>query len=127
MKELSIGSSFYMQKKGVKGVNSALITVIGTIIVALITVSGTIANTIISKKTNKKVDCIAALRNEFKDHILDADKTFLINFLSEIEHGIKKTDIQIKRAYEIYERYTENGGNSYVHDRWEEVKNKGLL
>lgn len=107
--------------------NGTLITVLGTIIVALITAGGTIANTIISKKTNKKVDCIADLRNDFKNHVLDADKTFLINFLSEVEHGVKKSDIQIKRIYEIYERYTENGGNSYVHDRWEEVKEKGLL
>ena len=105
----------------------ALITVIGTVIVALITVSGTIINTLISKKTNKKVDCVAELKKDFKEHILDADKTNLIIFLSELEIGMKKTDIQIKRAYEIYERYTANGGNSYVHDKWEEVKKKGLL
>lgn len=104
-----------------------LVTVIGGIVVALITVSGTIINTIISKKTNKKVDCITELRQEFKAHVLDADKTFLINFLSDIENGETKSDIQIKRIYEIYERYTNNGGNSYVHDRWEEVKKKGLL
>ena len=90
------------------------------IIVALITVTGTIINTVISKKTNKKVE-------NLHEHILDADKTYLINFLSDIELGNKKTDIQIKRAYEIYERYTKNGGNSYVHDKWEEMKKKGLL
>lgn len=104
-----------------------LITVMGTIVVALITVAGTITNTVISKKTNKKVDCVAELRKDFKNHLLDSDKTLLINFLSEIEHGVTKTDIQIKRMYEVYERYTENGGNSYVHDRWEEMKRKGLL
>lgn len=107
--------------------DGALITVIGGIVVALITVSGTIINTIISKKTNKKVDCITELRKEFTAHVLDADKTFLINFLSDIENGVTKSDIQIKRIYEIYERYVANGGNSYVHDRWEEVKKKGLL
>lgn len=98
----------------------------------------TIINTIISKKTNKKVDNIENLnkkidemREESKkdmiEHTLDADKTYLINFLSDLENGIKKTDVQIKRAYEIYERYCKNGGNSYVHDKWEEVKAKGLL
>jgi hypothetical protein len=108
-------------------VEGTLITVLGTIIVALITAVGTITNTIISKKTNKKVDCVAELKKDFKEHILDADKTNLIIFLSELELGMEKTDIQKKRAYEIYERYTENGGNSYVHDKWEEVKKKGLL
>lgn len=98
----------------------------------------TIINTIISKKTNKKVDNIENLnkkidemREESKkdmiEHTLDADKTYLINFLSELENGIKKTDVQIKRAYEIHERYCKNGGNSYIHDKWEEVKAKGLL
>lgn len=109
-----------------------------TIIVALITAIGTIINTVISKKTNKKINTVDELKNkidfmrneskeDMKKHILDADKTYLINFLSELENGIQKTDVQIKRAYEIYERYTQNGGNSYVHDKWDEVKKKGLL
>lgn len=109
-----------------------------TIIVAIITVAGTIANTIISKRTNKKVDTISELKQYIEDmreenkrdmleHTLDADKTYLINFLSELENGIEKSDVQIKRAYEVYERYSKNGGNSYVHDKWEECKQKGLL
>ena len=109
-----------------------------TIVVALITVTGTIINTVISKKTNKKIDTVNDLnkkldfmrkesKEDMKKHTLDADKTYLINFLSELENGGQKTDVQIKRTYEIYERYTQNGGNSYVHDKWEEVKKKGLL
>lgn len=109
-----------------------------TIIVAVITGIITIINTVISKRTNKKVDKIEELKKNIdnmraenkKDmvaHTLDADKTYLINFLSELENGLKKTDVQIKRAYEIYERYSKNGGNSYVHDKWEEVKQKELL
>lgn len=97
-----------------------------------------IINTIISKRTNKKVDSISDLKKDIADmreeskrdmveHTLDADKTYLINFLSELENGTEKTDVQIKRAYEIYERYSKNGGNSYVHDKWEECKRKGLL
>ena len=83
-----------------------------TIIVAIITVAGTITNTVISKRTNKKVNSISDLKKEMtamreeskqdmKKHLLDSDKTYLINFLSELENGIIKTDIQIKRAYEI--------------------------
>ena len=36
-------------------------------------------------------------------HILESDKTFLTDFLSDIEQGIPKTEIQIKRAYEVFE------------------------
>lgn len=90
-----------------------------TIIVAVITGIITIINTVISKRTNKKVDKIEELKKNIdnmraenkKDmvaHTLDADKTYLINFLSELENGLKKTDVQIKRAYEIYERYSKN-------------------
>lgn len=90
-----------------------------TIIVAIITVAGTITNTVISKRTNKKVNIISDLKKEIakmkeeskkdmKEHLLDSDKTYLINFLSELENGIMKTDIQIKRTYEIYERYCKN-------------------
>lgn len=109
-----------------------------TIIVAIITVVGTIANTLISKKTNKKIENINDINNkldfmrkESKEdmlkHTIDADKTYLINFLSDLENGVPKTEVQIKRTYEIYERYVKNGGNSYVHDKREEVKKLGLL
>ena len=109
-----------------------------TIIVAIITVVGTIANTLISKKTNKKIENINDINNkldfmrkESKEdmlkHTIDADKTYLINFFSDLENGVPKTEVQIKRTYEIYERYVKNGGNSYVHDKWEEVKKLGLL
>lgn len=66
-------------------------------------------------------------KEEMDKHILESDKTFLTDFLSDIEQGIPKTEIQIKRAYEVYEEYKEKHGNSYVHDKWEEEKNKGLL
>lgn len=109
-----------------------------TIIVALITSIGIIINTIVSKKADKKVDTINDIKQDMskmreeskknmKDHLLDSDKTYLINFLSELENGEKKSQIQIKRAYEIYERYTKNGGNSYVHSKWEELNRKELL
>ena len=91
-----------------------------TIIVAIITALGTIINTIISKKTNKKVTSL-------QEHILDSDKTYLTDYISDIENGLPKTDIQKKRAHEIHERYVKNGGNSYIQDKWEESREKGLL
>lgn len=108
----------------------------------MITAVGTIINTIISKKTNKKVDDIKTVKDELKadiqamkdqqkeemdKHILEADKTFLTNFLSDVEQGIPKTEIQKRRAYEVYEEYTSKHGNSYVHDKWEDLREQGLL
>ena len=60
-------------------------------------------------------------------HILESDKTFLTDFLSDIEQGIPKTEIQIKRAYEVFEEYINLHGNSYIHDKWEVLKSKKLI
>ena len=77
---------------------------------------------------NNKLDFMRKeSKEDMLEHIIDADKTYLINFLSDLENGVPKTEVQIKRTYEIYERYVKNGGNSYVHDKWEEVKKLGLL
>ena len=55
------------------------------------------------------------------------DKTYLTDFLSEVEAKQPKTEIQKRRAYEIYEEYTKLNGNSYVHNKWEELVKKGVL
>lgn len=49
-------------------------------------------------------------------------RNFLVNFLSDIESGLEKDEIQIKRAYEVYEHYTKDlHKNSYIHDKWERL------
>lgn len=49
-------------------------------------------------------------------------RNFLVNFLSDIENKVEKDDIQIKRAYEVYEHYTNDlHKNSYIHDKWERL------
>lgn len=122
-----------------EGIITTVITTIGTIIIA-----------IISKNTSKKIEKIESVKKEdlevlkadiksdveeikkqhkeeMDKHILEADKTFLTNYLSDVENGIPKTEIQRKRAYEVYEEYTSKNGNSYVHDKWEDLREKNLL
>lgn len=51
-------------------------------------------------------------------------KTFLVDFLSDVEKGIPKDEVQIKRAYEVYEHYRDDlHKNSYIHDKWEKLMN----
>lgn len=112
------------------------------IILALIPSVASIITAVISKKTSKKVETIQELKEEFakeikeiKDqnraemdnHILEADKTFLTNFLSDIEQGIPKTEIQKMRGHEVYEEYTSKHGNSYIHDKWVDLVSQGKL
>ena len=101
------------------------------VIVVLITTAGTVINSYISKSTNKKINKIEEINVEFESELnklkKEQDKTYLTDFLADIESGQTKTQLQIKRAYEIYEEYTELHGNSYVHDKWEELVKEGVL
>ena len=49
-------------------------------------------------------------------------RNFLVDFLADLEKGIEKDEVQIKRAYEVYEHYTKDlHKNSYMHDKWEKL------
>lgn len=111
---------------------------IAIIIVALIEAINMTINACINRNTNRKVGSISEIKEEIaesrkkseddiKEHVLEDYKTYLVDFLSELENGVTKTEIQKKRAYEIYEKYCDLGGNSYVHNKWEECVEKGLL
>lgn len=52
-------------------------------------------------------------------------KSYLVEFLADVEQGIDKNDIQMKRAYEVYDHYIKIGGNSYIKHTWEELILKG--
>ena len=55
-------------------------------------------------------------------------RNYLVDFLADIDNGIKKDDVQIKRAYEVYEHYTnELHKNSYIHDKWEKARKEGKI
>ena len=76
----------------------------------------TVIITAVSKLFNRAIEPI-----KLKIESLDKCqcKTFLVEFLSDIENGVKKDEVQIQLAYEVYDRYTiELKGNSYVHDKW---------
>ena len=58
---------------------------------------------------------------------LSTIRTSLVDFLSDIENGQVKDPIRIKNAYELYDKYKDLGGNSYVHDKWEKLKREGKI
>ena len=101
------------------------------VIVALIAAFQVVITTLITNKTNKKVDKIDNLKAEFKTEInkvkKENDKTYLTDFLSDLENGGTKSEIQIKRAYEIYEEYRSLNGNSYISSKWRELQEEGVL
>lgn len=49
-------------------------------------------------------------------------KNYLVRFLADVENGEKLDNVEIERAYEVYDHYTKDlKGNSYIHDKWERL------
>ena len=72
------------------------------------------------------------LKKAFKpieDNIKNLDisqcKNFLVRFLADVEQGNELDKVEIERAYEIYDHYTNDlKQNSYIHQRWNELMSK---
>ena len=97
-----------------------------TIIVTIITGIFGLITVLLNRSTNKKVDKIQEVKDYCKEmmdnHILENDKTYLTDFLSDIEAKEPKSQIQIRRAYEIKKEYNQLGG-----DRRDELVKRGIL
>ena len=102
-----------------------------TIIVTIITGIFGLITVLLNRSTNKKVDKIQEVKDYCKEmmdnHILENDKTYLTDFLSDIEAKEPKSQIQIRRAYEIKKEYNQLGGDSYIDDKWDELVKRGIL
>ena len=68
------------------------------------------------KPLNQKIDGLE----------LNSIKTDLVNFMCLAESG-QASEEQIRNAYELFDRYNDLGGNSYVHSKWEKLKKEGKI
>lgn len=72
------------------------------------------------KKTINKL--FAPVTKKLEKMDVQQCRTYLVNFLCDLEYGAEKDEVQYKLAHEIYDRYTnELHQNSYVHDKWDRV------
>ncbi len=103
---------------------AAIITFL-SIFIGAITAIITFSKSFISKilvPINEKIDHLESASSMGRNNIeLELIKIILINFINDIEQGVLKTPVQKRNAYELYDRYVSLGGNSYVHDKWEEL------
>lgn len=77
----------------------------------------------LAKVIDKKIEPIKEELEEVKKSSI---KTDLINFMELADRQIISVE-QKMRAYELYDYYSQHGGNSYVHDQWEKLKKEGKL
>lgn len=94
----------------------------------ILEVAGLITSvTVIITSVNKMFDKKLTPINKKMDH-LDKNhcKDFLSEFLEDKKNGKPIDDVREKRAYEVYDHYTNDlDGNSYIHDSWEKLMKKG--
>ncbi len=80
------------------------------------------------KPIDTKIEHLEIVASNGRNNIeLELIKIILVNFINDIEHGVYKSDIQKKNAYELYDRYQTLGGNSYIHDCWEKLIKEGKI
>ena len=102
-------------------------TILTTIISATIPAIASIIVVFMQTKTNKKITKIEDIKTEIlqkiennkkgyekeiSSHILENDKTYLTDFLSDIEANEPKSELQRRRASEIKDEYNKLGGDS---------------
>ena len=76
----------------------------------------------IQNPIDKKIEkAIKPLKKEISNLELSSIKTDLVNFMSMAESNTI-TNEQKLNAYELYDRYCKLGGNSYIHDKWENLR-----
>lgn len=100
-----------------------------TILTSLGTIGGFftyIFNKIMDKKfepLNTKMD-----KKDYNDC-----KRYLTDFITDLKNGIPKSEIQIKMASETYDHYHRPkdegglGGNTWVEDNWNKLKEEGKI
>lgn len=103
-----------------------IIKVLGTLIVIVSSCEFFIFR--IKNATQKVFDMkLSPINKRLNDIELSSDKNFIVRFLADIEQGNEIDEVEKERFFEIYERYKELGGNSYVSHKVEKLKKEGKL
>lgn len=69
---------------------------------------------------------ITQIKNDAKRNRINSLKTDLVNLMSLAEDGNISKE-QTINAHELYDEYSSNGGNSYIHDWWEKLVKEGKI
>lgn len=72
-------------------------------------------------------DKIDGLEKRLADVDLENCKNYLVTYLASMERGEPKDEIERERFWEEFEHYTKSGGNSYIREKVQALKGKGLI
>ena len=97
-------------------------------ILAGIITSGSIIIVFIQKSLKKLIkNELEPISTQIKNLDVSQCKNFLVGFLADVEQGNELDKVELERAYEIYDHYTNDlKQNSYIHKRWQELMEKNI-
>lgn len=79
---------------------------------------------------NEKFNAIDLRLDEMTESMdaisMDNCKNFLVQCIADFEHGTQDP-VELSRFWEVYDYYTNHGGNSYIRERVDQLKERGLL
>lgn len=83
----------------------------------------------LTKAIKDEIEPISKEINNINGNVKELDigqcKNFLVRFLADVEHGKELDQVEKERAYELYDRYTNQlNQNSYIHSRWQTLMEK---
>ncbi len=91
-----------------------LVILIGSFITAITAICA-----FLKKVINKG---FAPIYQKIDDLDINQCKNYLVTFLKSVEKGEPMDDVEVQRAYEVYDHYIKDlNGNSYIHDKWEKL------
>lgn len=97
---------------------------IATILTFIVGLLGSIKY--LSRELQKQVEkVLKPVNDNIKELDVSQCKNYLVRYLKDVEQGNKLDEVEIERAYEIYDHYTNDlKQNSYIHKRWDELEDK---
>lgn len=95
-----------------------------TLVAIIIEIAGLItAVSVIVNKFNKMFDKKLEPINESIKTLDEATcKNYLVSFLKGVEKGEQMDEVEIERAYEVYDHYSNVlHKNGYIHSKWKKL------
>lgn len=105
---------------------------LGQVLIGLVFIMSLISNAknLIKEVKNpfdKKIQkALEPIRDDINHLEMSSIKTDLVNLMCLAEQS-QLTHEQKLIAHELYDRYKEKGGNSYIHDEWERLKRENKI
>lgn len=70
---------------------------------------------------------IKGLHKRIDEVDMESCKNFLVRFLADVEQDNPIEEVERLRFWEEFQHYSKMGGNSYIRDKVEKLKNAGKL